>query len=175
VCEDLGCQSNRQERSRTPKPTVGDKLLSELLGRARRLSAKELNLAEVEESIDKSSSGCGMSRPQFFQAIPANSMSHNHCHRLLQWLLGLVLPLMLGSPVCLFDMRVCYAPILLSSLHVGVIHQNECEGFSRLVVLQVWTAIVLCARLWSQFYNVVGTNNRSPLFPLRTRNPFLCY
>jgi hypothetical protein len=85
-----------------------------------------------------------MSRPQFLQAI---LISHNHCHRLLRWLLGLVLLLALRSPIGLFDMRVRYAPILLSLRWIGVIHKNECERFSQLAVLQISTTIAFGVRL----------------------------
>lgn len=97
-----------------------------------------------------------MSRQQFFQAI---FTSHNYCHRFLRWLLGVGLLLALRSLVGPFDMRVRYAPILLSSLWIGVIHKNECERFSQRAVLQISTAIVFCVRLCGQLYGVRGVTH----------------
>jgi hypothetical protein len=53
---------------------------------------------------------------------------------------------------------VRYAPILLSSLWIGVVHKNERERFSQLAVLQISTAIVFGARLWSQLRSMWGVS-----------------
>jgi hypothetical protein len=86
-----------------------------------------------------------MVRPQFFHAVLGDSFCCDSYDRLFRRLFVLDLPIALRSSVSLLDVRVCYAPILLLPLCVGVIHKDEFEHFAQLLLLDYLAIAVLCA------------------------------